>query len=523
MFDVTTPDGSWALPNGKEFVLRVIYSSASSAGATVVLVAACISLVPVVGLLAIIFYSTYKTRNSREKNLFVHTHAAAYVISLLFCNLVQCISTLMNAHWIHKGAVEYGRMCEVQAFLKQFSNVGMAVWTLAIAINTFCVLFLRLELQLRVILWLTLTAGWFGISAIVISGPTFSDTDLKGPFYGISGSWCSISLVHRNARFFLDYFLVYLSLLSSFVMYTLVYLRLRGNIVTNGWRVWFRKTSDGGRWLGSTSNESLVTAKRMLLYPVVYCLMILPVAITRIYSSAVSMVTYELSVFSATLFMLSGFVNVVLFTTTRRILPPNTLPPFLGRYSIFRSLSADSPVEPEPEPSDSDSIFDHQTKTYKRSPFSIYLNNLQTRQLSTEPTMFSDMMYMSPVELRSPCPLLSDQEIANRHESLRTNASTLSYTPSFLQAPAGAMQVLVRTESSTMLHPAARADSLALEPYENRRAIDEFTRVNGTVTRDARPASPVPRLPQPYHTPAQNLSDQQRPTDREDEQQYPHA
>ncbi|KAL0956220.1 hypothetical protein HGRIS_002376 [Hohenbuehelia grisea] len=257
------------LPNGQDFLLRVSYTQPEANGVTVLVVISCISMVAVIGLLAMIALSAFNTRTSKDRTIFVRTHVAAYLVSLLLCNLLQAIASLMNATWIRRGGVNFGNACTVQGALKHISDVGIALWTLVIAINTFSLLFLELKLR-PYVLWLTLTSGWFGLGAIVISGPAVLNTVERGPFYGLAGAWCWISDGYTAQRTTLDYMFMFISLVLSSIIYTLVYLRLRGYLVVSGWYVRLRfNGSDRGSWHGRIANDqALVISRQMLLYPV---------------------------------------------------------------------------------------------------------------------------------------------------------------------------------------------------------------------------------------------------------------
>jgi hypothetical protein len=68
-------------------------------------------------------------------------------------------------------------------------------------------------------------------------------------------------------------------------------------------------------------------ARQMLWYPVVYTILIVPIAGARFAAFAGKEVPYEVTIFADTVFMLSGFVNAVLFTTTRRVVPASVIFP----------------------------------------------------------------------------------------------------------------------------------------------------------------------------------------------------
>jgi len=119
----------------------------------------------------------------------------------------------------------------------------------------------------------------------------------------------------------------------SFVLYTLIFLRMRGNIVLEGRRISFRRT--GTAWRGKQfENQALAIARLMLLYPVAYTIIILPIAASRFSAFAGNDVPFEVTIFSAAVFLLSGIVNVTLFTTTRRILPPDSFK--IPKWTISR-------------------------------------------------------------------------------------------------------------------------------------------------------------------------------------------
>lgn len=324
---------SMLLPDGSELLMRMAYTSREVHGVTVLVVISCFSLIAVVGLLLAIALSAFNTRSSIDQHLFVRTHVAAYFISLLLSDLIQALGSILNARWIHDMAVVVGDVCVLQGVLKQTADVATAFWTLVIAIHTFCLLFLELKPS-RFVLLTTLIAGWSGIATIVIAGPAALDTAHHGPFYGISGYWCWISPQYTTSRITLDYMFMFMAAAFSFVLYSAIFLRMRGNIVVTGRWISFR-FSGVSAWRGKQfENQALAIARQMLLYPVAYTIIILPIAASRFSAFAGNDVPFEATTFSAAVFLLSGIVNVTLFTTTRRILPVDSIK--IPKWSISR-------------------------------------------------------------------------------------------------------------------------------------------------------------------------------------------
>jgi len=137
----------------------------------------------------------------------------------------------------------------------------------------------------------------------------------------------------------------------SFILYTLVFLRLRGNIVFSGWYIAFRRvnTSKNASWRGRdfADNQMVAIARQMMLYPVAYTIVILPIASSRFTSFAGKDVPFAVTIFCDTVFLLSGTVNVILFVTTRRVLPPQSIIP--RRLIISRPLTVPTFIQDDPE------------------------------------------------------------------------------------------------------------------------------------------------------------------------------
>jgi len=279
--------------------------------------------------------------------LFVHTKVAKYLTSLLICNLVQALGGILGIPWIAAGRVYVGAACTAQAALKQIGNVrrllsllgvseyshlswsqtGPAIFTFVIAVQTFSLLFFDHERDhdwsnrtcniVLIVSWAILLLE-LCIENFVLVKPE------KGPYYGIStgGCWCWISPEYRIERYTTDYLFMIASAAFSFILYTLLFFRLRGNIsVSAGYKISFHRRSETGRTTDQIETYLTGVAKHMLLYPVVYIFLLLPLAIARLSTFDGKPVPFVATILSAAVFMLHGFFNTILFCTTRNILP----------------------------------------------------------------------------------------------------------------------------------------------------------------------------------------------------------
>ncbi|KAI0075355.1 hypothetical protein K474DRAFT_1646647 [Panus rudis PR-1116 ss-1] len=327
----------FVLPNGEDFLMRIEYTKAEAAGIIALVVVSSISLAAAVGLIVSIAVSAWNTRKSVNPHMFVRSHAAAYLISLLLCDIMQAIGSIINSQWVQQGAVEFRGLCTSQGAIKHLADVGSAIWSLIIAAHTFWVLFLRLDTR-RYILIATLVGGWSLVGLIVLAGPAILVRADGAPFYGISGYWCWISNHYGVPRITHDYMIMFISAFLSFLLYALIFLRLRGNITLKSWHIKFQRTRDL-KWKGkeTTDSQVITVAKLMLWYPIAYTLMVLPIALCRFLAWGGVEIPFGMTIFSDAIFLLSGLINVILFTTTRRVLPKHSV--ITRRITLPRSLT----------------------------------------------------------------------------------------------------------------------------------------------------------------------------------------
>lgn len=345
------------LPDGDQNILKVLYSKSQSSGVLVLVITSVFSIIAVSGLLTAIALSAWNTRKSKSPNLFVRTNVAPYFIFLLLSYFMQAIGAIMNARWVQKHAVETGSSCTAQGVIKHISDVGVAIWTLVIAIHTFCLLFYRMVIP-RSAMYATIISAIGIVLLITPLGPIiYGGQNSRGNFYGISGYWCWISDQYGDARITLDYMIVFISAFLSFILYTLVFLRMRGNIVVNGWYIRFRLAKNED-WRGrdfAPGNAALSIARQMLLYPIAYTILILPIAAARFCEWTGHSVPFQVTVFCDVVFLLSGLVNVVLFYTTRRLLPAQSVFPSWRKFMPWswfsRPAANDHPAKENTEKS----------------------------------------------------------------------------------------------------------------------------------------------------------------------------
>lgn len=322
------------------------YSHRESVGVSLLIATSCLSLAAVLGLLVLMGVAAWSNRSSECKNYFFRSNVAPYFLCLLLADLIQAIASIMNARWLQLGGVQKGDFCTTQAVLKQVSDVGSAIWSLVVSAQTFCLLFFQLHSP-RWVGWVVLGFSNGLVVMFAFLGPAIYRTEAKGDFYGISGYWCWITAEYDMARVSVDYLILFLSSLLSFILYSLVFFRLRGNIVVTGWHVRFRlleKDESGWRGRQHADSHALRIAKQMILHPVAYTILFLPIAALRLCEWTGRPVSFPVMMLCDSIFLLAGVVDVVLFCTIRRVIPVKEVAKALFTGQVFRARES-SPTD----------------------------------------------------------------------------------------------------------------------------------------------------------------------------------
>ncbi|MBW0503357.1 hypothetical protein O181_043072 [Austropuccinia psidii MF-1] len=171
-----------------------------------------------------------------------------------------------------------------------------------IAIQTFVILTFSWHLP-NWITWASLALIWVPVFVLGLAPPTIMrNWTGDQPFYTWSGDWCWINQEFQPLRLFLHYLWIFISAFSSIALYGHLFLRFQ---------IHFRRSRDpsGFGWIGGKEkNRKIATdlldgpvvplqgdhlrkklerkARAMLMYPVAFILMILPLSTYRLASLA---------------------------------------------------------------------------------------------------------------------------------------------------------------------------------------------------------------------------------------------
>jgi len=304
-----------------------------------------IALAGLVSLTAVMYLFMF---NRPKRTTFKDIHMFGYFMSLLFANILQSTGTVMNFAWVGESGVKAGALCSAQGGIKHIGNVGASIWSLIIALHLFNILFLRIRATRTVFIG-TLISAWSFILFVLLVGRFAIQKPEKGPYFGISGSWCWITPNYGVERVVMEYLFSFISIGFSFILYILVLLRVRGNLVRDRNHIWrLRFVGVGNEWKLSITRDAIdnsmnKVAHKLVWYPISYAIIVVPISITRIADFNGANIPFWATALTDVLFNLMGLVNVILVIYIEGYFPEATiLPNFSTKRQAFRDSLARS-------------------------------------------------------------------------------------------------------------------------------------------------------------------------------------
>ncbi|KAG2147628.1 hypothetical protein DEU56DRAFT_130885 [Suillus clintonianus] len=252
------------------------------------------------------------------ENLFFRTQLGHYAASLVLSNVFITAAGLMEFFWVKQSGIHQGSMCTFQAVLMQIGNWSTCFFSIAIGVHTCNSLVFRLYQ----ISWLSVTVIAFGwIMSLVIALAPLSQAGVYGP---VTVS-CGVTTAYPSMIFGLEAFPVILVSVLSVIIYSPVYLVLRGILHVNwGIKPTFKAQ---GRWCAVTDSEDyhrfmVAVAKTMFWFPIAFVSLFLPFTVANLAQFSGRTIPFGADVFAHVCSFMLGLVNVGLLYNTFRVLSP---------------------------------------------------------------------------------------------------------------------------------------------------------------------------------------------------------
>lgn len=225
------------------------------------------------------------------------------IINLLIADLHQATAFAISTTWVAKNGIIAGTgACFAQGLFVSTGDLASSCFMSAIAIHTFYSIVFKRRPSHRM-LYLGIMLLWvfiYLISLLPLAG-TRNGADAGGYFVR-AGAWCWVNGKYGDIRLLTHYIFIFIGIVLSWTLYTAVYISLRRQ----------QKRGD----LAGAKNSGYHPA--FLVYPVIYIICILPLAVGRVVTMAGTEPPLGYFCFAGALTASNGWLDVLLFATTRR-------------------------------------------------------------------------------------------------------------------------------------------------------------------------------------------------------------
>tara|TARA_R110002003_G_scaffold288_4_gene18350 strand:+ start:16378 stop:17724 length:1347 start_codon:yes stop_codon:yes gene_type:complete len=280
---------------------------------------AMMSLLSVTALLGFITHRLISWRRHYREYVGYNQYVIL-IYNLLLADLQQSIAFSISFHWLRLDAILAPTApCFVQAWFLNIGDVASGFFVLAIAIHTWLGVIKGYKLPY---LWfvVSILSIWLAALILTVAGPAMH----RERFFTRAGGWCWISTDFQDERLWLHYLWIFIVEFGTIAIYGHVFFHLRGRI----------------RSIMSNDTSKLTRAtKFMVMYPAVYVLLTLPIAVGRMVAMTGKSLPDVFYIVAGCLLTSCGWIDALLYTLTRRVLVNNDLSTGQYNHTVTATLT----------------------------------------------------------------------------------------------------------------------------------------------------------------------------------------
>lgn len=279
---------------------------------------AIMSLLSVTALLAFITHRLISWR-SHYREYVGYNQYVILIYNLLLADLQQSIAFSISIHWLRIGKIlAPTASCFIQGWFLNIGDVASGFFVLAIAVHTWLGVVKGYKMPYK---WFvtSILLIWLAALVLTVIGPAMH----QDRFYTRAGGWCWISTDFSAERLWLHYLWIFIVEFGTLGIYGHVFIHLRGRI----------------RSIINNDTSKLTRAtKFMVMYPLVYVILTLPIAVGRMVAMTGQAMPDTFFVVAGCLLTSCGWIDALLYALTRRVLVNNEISTGAGGYN--RSVTA---------------------------------------------------------------------------------------------------------------------------------------------------------------------------------------
>ncbi|KAF6839169.1 integral membrane protein [Colletotrichum musicola] len=277
------------------------------------------------------------------------------IYNLLLADIQQSLAFLLNAAWLRRGGIIVETpTCWAQGWFISTGDLASSAFITTIAIHTYLSVVREYKLPTWAFYTMIMTV-WFFIYALAIAGIIITNNGADdGGLYVRAAAWCWVNVRYEAMRLYLHYLWMFLSFFVTAVLYILIFNHIRrtdpslqlpssSNNTTSSATKSTRgrelahthtmsqsgrpKTSNGQAAAG-TNPSNAGHHPAFLLYPIIYILCTAPLALGRVITMAGKDVSLEYFCLAGAMIASNGWLDVLLFSTTRHVIIFNASPDY---------------------------------------------------------------------------------------------------------------------------------------------------------------------------------------------------
>ncbi|GME27887.1 putative integral membrane protein [Neofusicoccum parvum] len=268
---------------------------------------AIFALLSVVATLTLLGWITYRLVSWRKhyRSYVGYNQYVLLIYNLLLADLQQSLSFLISFHWIAEGKMlAPSSACFGQAWLVQIGDISSGLFVFAIALHTFFSVVKGRQLPFRTFLICTIVI-WCIALFLTIMGPALHGRE----YFTAAGAWCWASEKYKIERLWLHYMWIFIIEFGTVIVYALIFIYLRKQLATI-------MTASQSR----TQTKVSQAARYMVVYPLTYVLLTLPLAAGRMASMTGKSLPLTYYCVAGSMMTSCGWVDALLYALTRRVL-----------------------------------------------------------------------------------------------------------------------------------------------------------------------------------------------------------
>ncbi|GAB7354634.1 hypothetical protein MBLNU459_g5069t1 [Dothideomycetes sp. NU459] len=267
-----------------------------------------VSVLSTIALLCFILYR-FSTWRKHYKTFVGYNQFVVLIMNLLIADFFQGLSFLVSFHWISvDGILAPTAPCFVQGFLLNIGDLASGFFVMAIALHTFYT-----AVKGRRIEHGTFTVAvifcWSLALLLSIIGPAI----YRNKYYVRAGAWCWAGPDYEEERLALHYIWIFVVQFGIIILYAAIFLHLKQAV---------RRIMPTLQAQSSAYAQVDRAAKLMILYPLFYILLTLPLSAGRMWSMAHhgASLPNAFQCVAGAMIASCGWVDALLYTLTRKTL-----------------------------------------------------------------------------------------------------------------------------------------------------------------------------------------------------------